>query len=212
MKSPNLATIYRVFFFLPVVLPSAVVYYVWKWMYDASYGVFNHLLIDILHLPLQPIGWLTNPDVALKSLVLMSTWELMGTTLMMFLVGLNSISREVYEAARIDGASEWESMRCITLPLLKPVLLVIIVIRLRVLGVVVEPLVMTMGDPIRSTMTYGLHAYFTSFQRQQNNRERLRLRGAHAGGVGVHLSILLDHLRGHSPHHGDLQNPYHDPA
>ncbi len=164
VKSANTATVYRVFFFLPVVLPSAVVYYVWKWMYDASYGVFNHLLIDVLHLPIQPIGWLTDPDVALKSLVMMSTWELMGTTMMLFLVGLNNISNDLYEAAKIDGASEWQSLLHITLPMLKPIFLIIVVMRLRVLGIVVEPLVMTLGDPLRSTMTYGLHAYFTSFQ------------------------------------------------
>jgi ABC-type sugar transport system permease subunit len=84
--------------------------------------------------------------------------------MMLFLVGLNNISAELIDAAKIDGASVWQEIRYITLPLLRPIFLIILVLRLQVLGVILEPLVMTEGSPIRRTMTYGLQAYYICFR------------------------------------------------
>jgi ABC-type sugar transport system permease subunit len=84
--------------------------------------------------------------------------------MILFLVGLSSISQELREAAKIDGANEWQIVRHVELPLLKPIFLIVIVMRLQVLGLVEEPLVMTNGSPLRSTMTYGLQAYYISFR------------------------------------------------
>lgn len=84
--------------------------------------------------------------------------------MLLFLVGLGTISNEIREAARIDGASEWQVIRHIELPLLVPTFLIVLVLRLQVLGMVEEPLVMTQGSPVRSTMTYGLQAYYISFR------------------------------------------------
>jgi ABC-type sugar transport system permease subunit len=84
--------------------------------------------------------------------------------MILFLVGLSNISNELREAARIDGASEWQVIRFVELPLLKPIFLIILVLRLQVLGLIEEPLVMTDGGPLRTTMTYGLQAYYISFR------------------------------------------------
>ena len=84
--------------------------------------------------------------------------------MVLFLVGLSSISNELREAARIDGANEWQVIRFLELPLLTPIFLIILVLRLQVLGLVEEPLAMTEGGPLRSTMTYGLQAYYISFR------------------------------------------------
>ena len=79
-------------------------------------------------------------------------------------MGLNNIPNQLYEAARIDGSSAWKSFCRITLPLLKPTFFVIVIMRLAVLGITVQPLIMTEGGPGRATMTYGLHAYYLAFR------------------------------------------------
>lgn len=158
------ATLYRTIFYLPVVLPAGIIFIVWTWIYDPTWGVMNTLIQNVLGIPWPWDKWLRSPDTALLSLVLMSVWRLVGVTMVLFLVGLSNISNELREAARIDGANEWGVIRFLELPLLKPIFLIILVLRLQVLGLVEEPLAMTAGGPLRSTMTYGLQAYYISFR------------------------------------------------
>lgn len=160
----HLATLYRTIFYLPVVLPAGIIFIVWTWIYDPTWGVMNTLLKHVLGIPWPWDMWLRSPDTALLSLVFMSVWRLVGVTMVLFLVGLSNISNELREAARIDGANEWQVIRFLELPLLKPIFLIILVLRLQVLGLVEEPLAMTEGGPLRSTMTYGLQAYYISFR------------------------------------------------
>lgn len=157
----RLATGYRVLLYLPVVLPASIIFHMWKWMYDPTWGMFNQLLQSV---GLPGLRWLSDPNLALPSIALMEVWHLMGVTMMLFLVGLNNIPRELDEAAVVDGASAWQVVRHVTLPLLKPIFLIVLVLRLQTLGVIVPPLIMTDGGPIRSTTTYGLHAYFVAFR------------------------------------------------
>ncbi|RPI35085.1 MAG: sugar ABC transporter permease [Chloroflexota bacterium] len=159
----RLATIYRTIFYMPVVLPAGIIFIVWTWIFDPTWGVLNTLIWN-LGIPWPWTKWLAAPESALASLAFMSVWRLMGVTMLLFLVGLGSISNEIREAARIDGASEWQLIRYIELPLLIPTFLIILTLRLQVLGMVEEPLVMTQGSPVRSTMTYGLQAYYISFR------------------------------------------------
>ncbi len=158
-----LATAYRTIFYLPVVLPAGIIFIVWTWIFDPTWGVMNTLVWN-LHIPWPYTKWLADPKSALASLAFMSVWRLMGVTMLLFLVGLGTISNEIREAARIDGASEWQVIRFIELPLLIPTFLIVLVLRLQVLGLVEEPLVMTQGSPVRTTMTYGLQAYYISFR------------------------------------------------
>lgn len=160
----NLATIYRTIFYLPVVLPASIIFLIWTWIYDPQWGVLNTLLIEVLNIDWPWAMWLRDPDTSLISLAIMSVWRLMGVTMILFLVGLSSISQELREAAKIDGANEWHIVRYLELPLLKPTFLIVLVMRLQVLGLVEEPLVMTDGGPLRSTMTYGLQSYYISFR------------------------------------------------
>jgi ABC-type sugar transport system permease subunit len=159
-----LATVYRTIFYLPVVLPASIIFIIWTWIYDPQWGVLNTLLKQTLGLNWPWGAWLRDPKTALLSLAIMSIWRLMGVTMILFLVGLSNISKELREAAKIDGANEWQVIRFLELPLLKPIFLIIFVMRLQVLGLVEEPLVMTEGSPLRSTMTYGLQAYYISFR------------------------------------------------
>jgi fructooligosaccharide transport system permease protein len=160
---PRLATLYRTIFYLPVVLPAGIIFIVWTWIFDPTWGVMNTLIWN-LGIPWPWTKWLAAPESALASLAFMSVWRLMGVTMLLFLVGLGTISNEIREAARIDGASEWQLVRFIEFPLLIPTFLIILTLRLQVLGMVEEPLVMTQGSPVRSTMTYGLQAYYISFR------------------------------------------------
>jgi ABC-type sugar transport system permease subunit len=160
----SVATAYRTIFYLPVVLPASIIFIIWTWIYDPQWGVLNTLLIEVLKIDWPWPMWLRDPTTSLISLAIMSVWRLFGVTMILFLVGLNSISQELREAAKIDGANEWHIVRYLELPLLKPIFLIVIVMRLQVLGLVEEPLVMTDGGPLRSTMTYGLQAYYISFR------------------------------------------------
>jgi fructooligosaccharide transport system permease protein len=159
----KLATLYRTVFYLPVVLPAGIIFIVWTWIFDPTWGVLNTIIWNS-GIPWPWTRWLADPVSALPSLAFMSVWRLMGVTMILFLVGLGNISNEIREAARIDGASEWQLIRFIELPLLIPTFLIILTLRLQVLGMVEEPLVMTQGSPVRTTMTYGLQAYYISFR------------------------------------------------
>jgi multiple sugar transport system permease protein len=158
------ATVYRSLLYLPVVLPLPIVAYAWKWMYDPTIGVFTHIIKDFLGLPFPFKGWLIDERLAMPSIAIMSIWQYSGWIMMLFLVGLNNIPDQLYEAARIDGSSAWKSFFRITLPLLKPTFFVVVIMRLAVLGITVQPLIMTEGGPGRATMTYGLHAYYLAFR------------------------------------------------
>jgi ABC-type sugar transport system permease subunit len=160
----SLATVYRTIFYLPVVLPASIIFIIWTWIYDPQWGVLNTLLMEVLKIDWPWPMWLRDPATSLISLAIMSVWRLFGVTMILFLVGLSSISQELREAAKIDGANEWHIVRYLELPLLRPIFLIVIVMRLQVLGLVEEPLVMTEGGPLRSTMTYGLQAYYISFR------------------------------------------------
>jgi ABC-type sugar transport system permease subunit len=160
----SVATVYRTIFYLPVVLPAGIIFLIWTWIYDPGWGVMNTLLVNVLKINWPWEMWLNDPVTSMPSLAFMSVWRLMGVTMILFLVGLSGISQELREAAKIDGANEWQIVRYLELPLLKPIFLIVFVMRLQVLGLVEEPLVMTDGGPLRSTMTYGLQAYYISFR------------------------------------------------
>lgn len=166
VKLPAVSSLLRTLYYFPVVLPAGILFIAWQWVFDPTWGPLTHFIQDILHITLPGTWgrWLGSPDMALPSLVIMSVWRLMGATMILFLVGLNNIPQELNDAARIDGANEWQLLRHITLPLLAPIFLVILVLRLQVLGLIAEPLNMTQGGPVRSTMTYGLQAYYITFR------------------------------------------------
>jgi ABC-type sugar transport system permease subunit len=173
--------LYRTVYYLPVVMPPVVVYVLWKWMYYPSIGLLNYFLVDTFHLLATRPRWLADPDLALPAIALMQVWHYLGYNVLLLLVGLSSINRELYEAARIDGASESRIAWHVTVPLLKPTFLVIMVLKMRTFSVV-EPMLVApgVGD---STWTWGWYAYNTAFQTGN-------LRMGYASAIG-HLGGLL---------------------
>ncbi len=119
------APIYQLIYFLPVVTPWVPVTVVWKWIYDTRYGPLNQAMVV---LGLAPQAWLVDERLALISILIVMVWKTLGYNLIMFLVGLNNIPQEYYEAAVVDGASGSRIFRHITLPLLRPMILFVVVI------------------------------------------------------------------------------------
>jgi multiple sugar transport system permease protein len=154
--------VYSVLAYLPVVIPPVVAVLLWKTFYDASStGVFNTIL-GWVHL--GPYPWLQSPHTALPSLVLESTWANAGGTVIIYLAALTGVNRELYEAASVDGASLWHKLWHVTLPQLRGVLLITMI--LQIIGtaqVFLEPYLFTDGGPTNSTLTILLMIYNYAF-------------------------------------------------
>lgn len=108
---------FRSVYFLPVVTSVVAISMVWRWMYHSEYGLLNSLLGWF---GLSPVGWLTKPEWAMPSLVILSVWKGLGYNIIIFLAGLQSIDQRMYLAARVDGARSWQRFWRITLPMLSP--------------------------------------------------------------------------------------------
>ena len=148
--------------YLPVVIPPVVAVLLWKTFYDASpNGVFNTVLGWV---GLGPFPWLQSSDWAMPSLVLEATWANAGATVIIYLAALTTVNTELYEAASVDGASIWRKVWHITLPQLRGVLLVTMI--LQIIGtaqVFLEPYLFTSGGPANSTITVLLLIYNYAF-------------------------------------------------
>jgi multiple sugar transport system permease protein len=148
--------LFRVGFYLPVVTSIVAVSVVWKFLYRNNGGLFNTVLGWV---GIEGVSWLDDTRLALPSLVLMAVWRNFGTLMVIFLAGLQTIPREVAEAAEVDGASGWASFRHITLPMLRPTLLFGAVITgIGYLQFFEEAFVMTQGGPLDATRSV---TYFT---------------------------------------------------
>jgi ABC-type sugar transport system permease subunit len=142
---------YRVIFFIPPVLSEVVVGLVWQWILDGNYGVLNNWLIR-LGFPDLIRNWLSDPDTALTAVAVVHSWKGFGWGFLIFLAGLQTIPRELYEAARVDGANAWYCFRKITIPLMMPVaVLVGILTILGTMQAFVLIIAMTGGGPAYHT-------------------------------------------------------------
>ncbi|WP_327175969.1 sugar ABC transporter permease [Streptomyces sp. NBC_01335] len=151
----------RMTVYLPVMLPSVVTMLLWRWFYDPGPGLFNNVL-DVFHLPAQQ--WLESENLAMVSLVLVSTWANMGTTTLIYLAALGGIPGELYEAAELDGASIRRRLWHVTIPQMRFILMITLL--LQVIGtmqVFVEPFVLTGGGPDDATVTVLLLLYRYAF-------------------------------------------------
>jgi multiple sugar transport system permease protein len=153
---------FRVVFFTPRVVSVAVATLVWRWIYQAEFGLLNHYL-SLLGLPEQ--NWLSSPVWSMFAIVVTDTWWVVGWPMIIFLAGLGQIDPELYEAARVDGASGSRSFWHITLPGLRPSLLFIIVTHLigslQIFGLI---FIMTRGGPYGSTRVMVQYIYENGFE------------------------------------------------
>jgi len=152
----------RMIIYAPYVFMIPAIGVMWRWFLDTNYGILNYYL-GILHL--GTVKWLSNPHVALKSIVMVISWEVLGYSMVIFLAGLQEIPAELYEAAEIDGASPFQKFWRITLPFLRPTSFFLFVIGLiGALKTFGQPLMITAGGPLNSSMTVVMALFFNGFK------------------------------------------------
>lgn len=153
---------FRLAFYLPVMLPPIVAVYLWQWIYDPGPGLANQIVTS---LGFEQQAWLQSTDTAMLSLVIIATWSYAGSTMLIYLAALQGIPAQLYDAAEIDGASMWRRLRDITLPQMRFILLILLVLQIiGTMQVFTEPFVLTDGGPANATVTVMLLLYRYAFQ------------------------------------------------
>jgi multiple sugar transport system permease protein len=156
--------LFRTLYYLPVVTPLVIAAIIWKWLYNGDYGLINYYLIQ-LGLIDKPLLWLSDPNLAMPAVILMSVWKGVGFHMVVYLAGLQAIPEELFDAAKVDGAGSIRRLRSITIPLLAPTSFFLFVIStIGSLQVFTEIYVMTNGGPLRRTTTIVYHLYQTAFK------------------------------------------------
>ena len=155
-------TLFRTALFAPVVTTVVAVAVVWRYIFNTKYGLLNYALgMAGIH----PVDWLGNPHWAMPSIILFAVWKNFGYNMIIFLAGLQAIPRDLYEAARIDGASVVQQFRHITLPMLGPTLLMVGILTVSgYFQLFAEPYVMTEGGPLQSTTSVLYLMYNEGFK------------------------------------------------
>jgi multiple sugar transport system permease protein len=153
----RLKTLFRVGYYLPVVTSIVAIAVVWRFLLDPESGLVNTLLG---YVGIDGPAWLESTTWAMPSLIVMSAWRNMGTLVIIFLAGLQTVPAEMHEAAAIDGAGAWGRFRHITLPMLRPTLLFgAVITMIGYLQFFEEPFVMTQGGPLDKTLSVAYYAY-----------------------------------------------------
>ncbi|MGQ0525049.1 MAG: carbohydrate ABC transporter permease [Betaproteobacteria bacterium] len=153
---------FRTALFAPVVTTIVAVAVVWRYLFHTRYGVVNHVLEQA---GIAPVDWLGDPVWAMPTIILLAVWKNFGYNMVILLAGLQAIPGELYEAARIDGASWWRQFVHVTLPMLGPTLLMVgILTTAGYFQLFAEPYVMTQGGPLRSTVSVLYFMYEEGFK------------------------------------------------
>ncbi len=174
---------FRAAYYVPVVISMVVAGIAWRWLY-AETGLFNQIL-KALHLSSEGVPWLTSPRLALFSVMLVTIWKGLGYYMVIYLAGLQAIPADLYEAAAIDGSDGWRRHWDITVPLMRPYLLLVAVISaIAATKVFEEVYIMTQGGPRSSSKTLVYYVYESAFQ-------NLEISYACTIGLVMFLLILL---------------------
>lgn len=156
------SSFFRASFFMPVIVSGVVVTILWQQLLGFDSGLINRLLTTI---GLNKIGWLVNPDVAIYSIAVMATWKNVGLYVILFLVGLQNVPAQYYEAAKMEGATRWQQFYHITLPMINPtIFMVVILSTIGGFNLFIEPYIMTGGGPLNQTLSAVLYIYKQAFQ------------------------------------------------
>lgn len=152
---------WRTAFYLPAVVPAIANVILWMWMFSPTMGLFN-MVLNSLGLP--RLNWVWDPNLSKPSLILMSTWTI-GNVVVIFLAGLQSVPRSLYEAAQIDGGGGWAQFRHVTLPMISPVVLFNLVMGIIFsFQVFTSAFLMTQGGPANTTLFTVLYLYQVAFE------------------------------------------------
>jgi len=153
---------FRTVYFAPFVTTLVAVAIVWRYLYHTRYGLLNYVLGWV---GIGPVDWLGDPRWSMPAIILMAVWKNFGYNMLIFIAGLQAIPEELYEAARIDGATALQRFRHVTIPQLGPTLLFVgVITMIGYFQLFVEPYVMTQGGPLRSTTSVVLLMYEEGFR------------------------------------------------
>lgn len=170
---------------VPWLLPLVVSGTVWRWMMYNDSGVINQTLLH-LHLISQPIPWLVSTSMSLVAVIVVNVWVGIPFNMVILYGGLQALPEQVFEAAAIDGASAWQRFTRITLPMLRPVILVVLTLGLiytvKVFDVI---MLVTQGGPANSSQTLTTYAYDLSFN------QLLFGRGAAVGNILILVAVVF---------------------
>ncbi len=153
--------VFRTLYYLPVISSVVVSAMVWRWIYNPEFGLLNYFLGG---LGVAPQKWLSDPNLALPALVIVTIWGSIGNNMIIFLAGLQDIPSEILEAASVDGATAWQRFTLITVPLMRPVILFVVVTFtigiFRNFGLI---FMLTQGGPLNRTNTMVWEVYLNVF-------------------------------------------------
>lgn len=152
---------FRTIYFLPQITLTVAAAIVWRWLYNPEFGLFNYALGLI---GIEGPKWLSSTTWAMPAIIIMGNWQGIGFAMLIMLAGLQGVPGEFYEAAEIDGANAWQSLRHITLPLLTPTIFFVVVTSL--IGALQgfdQFQVMTQGGPAKATTTLVMYIYQNGF-------------------------------------------------
>jgi multiple sugar transport system permease protein len=149
-------------FFLPFLMPTVPAAILWKWLLDQGFGLVNAMIALFSSTP--HIGWLTSPQLALLSVVMLYVWKNTGWAILIYSAALSSIDETLYEEAELDGASIWSKVRHITLPSIRSVTGVLFIITIiNTLQIFTEVFILTNGGPMNSTEVIAPYIYKHAF-------------------------------------------------
>ncbi|SDU77921.1 carbohydrate ABC transporter membrane protein 1, CUT1 family [Jiangella alkaliphila] len=155
----------RAFYFVPAVTGIVAISLVWGYLYNTQFGLFNWLLSLV---GVEPVQWLSDPELAKFSVALVAVWRGTGLNIIIFLAALQGIPRVYHEAAAIDGAGEWRTIRSITIPLLRfAIFFVTVTTTIAWLQFFDEPFVLTDGGPLGATTSASIFLYQEGFQQNR---------------------------------------------
>jgi len=153
---------FRTALFAPVVTTLVAVAVIWRYLFHPHYGLLNYTLGRI---GIPPIDWLGDPHWAMPAIIVFAVWKNFGYNMIILLAGLQSIPEQLYEAARIDGASLWQQFRHVTLPMLAPIVTMVNILTIAgYFQLFAEPYVMTQGGPLQSTVSVLYFMYEEGFK------------------------------------------------
>ncbi len=167
VTQPRLATFYRVVLLIPAVIPSTLVFVLWKWMYNYQVGPINHFLVEVLGIftIYDAPQWLGGTPLTLPAIAIMEVWWGLGYHTIFFLAGLAAVPRDLPEAARIDGANEWQVFWHVILPRLAPIMMILIVLRFgTAMAVIDEYLIFGGFNRDSPTYTWTIFMYDQAFK------------------------------------------------
>jgi multiple sugar transport system permease protein len=155
---------------IPWVVPGIVAATTWAWMFHTEFGIINYML-TAPGLTDEPVGWLTSPNTVMPAMIAINVWKLFPFVAIMVLAGLQSIPKDLYEAARVDGATFWDEVRYITLPQVRPVIIAVtLLLVIWALNHITTIFAITRGGPANLTLITPIQIFRLGFESFQFNQ------------------------------------------